>query len=747
MRTWVRYCMAGAAAATLLACTAQPVRDAASLPSTLPTSPAPAAQALPAPAPAVRVPPPRSAAQAARPARIDEFYAASSRSARGGPVDVRSRREEQAGDVTLDFRDTDLNKVVQAIIGDILRRNYIIDPNVTGKVTLTTDRPLRQDELIPTLEAVLASMGARLVRTGDDIYRVTRATGPGALAGSTIDFSNASGEPASMRIFPLGYISASEMTKILQPLLPQGAILHSDEGRNLLIIGGSGQDLRLAKSTVDIFDVNQMSDQNVLMISVQHADAAAIVAELRSIFHQSGDTGGPSNILRFVTVDRLNSILIMSSQREYIERAREWVYRLDRQYNPNDRRLYVYYVQNGRADRLVDSLREVMGNLNGTPVTYRASRSSASAGSGNTFDTPPAPSASPVPSVQTSAATGTITPTPAVLDGGATANNARQGPLISVDIDRNALLVSATPGEFALVEEVLAKLDIQALQVMIDLTIFEVTLNDQLRYGIQYAASNGGLAIGDDGAFNLTRGTLTGASGSIIQPIIAPAVPGFSFTIEGESRTRFILDALSAVTEVNVLSSPNILVVNNKVAKLLVGDEVPIITQTTTSTVTTNPLIVNTVQYRNTGVSLEVTPHVNASGIITLDIAQNVSDVSQTTTSNIDSPTIQNRSLLTTVSVRSGETVMLGGLIRAGSLTDRSGIPLLHDLPGIGFLFGSKNNTASRTELVIMMRPIISTTPSDIQQVTQDMQRKFHQVLQSMSVGVPQPRRGTREGE
>jgi general secretion pathway protein D len=737
--------MAGAVAASLLACTAQPVRDAASLPSTLPTSPAPGAQALPTPSPTVRVPPPRSAAQAGNPARIDEFYAASSRSARGGPVDVRSRREEQAGDVTLDFRDTDLNKVVQAIIGDILRRNYIIDPNVTGKVTLTTDRPLRQDELIPTLEAVLASMGARLVRTGDDIYRVTRTTGPGALAGSTIDFSNASGEPASMRIFPLGYISASEMGKILAPLLPPGAILHSDEVRNLLIIGGSGQDLRLAKSTVDIFDVNQMSDQNVLMISVQHAEAAAIVAELRSIFHQSGDTGGPSNILRFVTVDRINSILIMSSQREYIERAREWVYRLDRQYNPNDRRLYVYYVQNGRADRLVDSLREVMGNLNGTPVSYRTRSSAASS---NTFDTPPAPSASPIPSVQTSAATGTITPipTPAVLDTSAN-NSARQGPLISVDIDRNALLVSATPGEFSLVEEVLAKLDIQALQVMIDLTIFEVTLNDSLRYGIQYAVSNGGLAIGDDGALNLTRGLLTGASGSIIQPIIAPAVPGFSFTIEGESRTRFILDALSAVTEVNVLSSPNILVVNNKVAKLLVGDEVPIITQTTTSTVTTNPLIVNTVQYRNTGVSLEVTPHVNASGIITLDIAQNVSDVAQTTTSNIDSPTIQNRSLLTTVSVRSGETVMLGGLIRAGSLTDRSGIPLLHDLPGIGFLFGSKSTTATRTELVIMMRPIISTTPSDIQQVTQDMQRKFHQVLQSMSVGVPQPRRGTREGE
>ncbi len=726
----------GAMILTIVACTAQPVTDAANLPT-----------AAVKRAPSLIPPPtaddgraqtplrPRMASLGkgtARP-RIDEFYPATAKQALGS--DNRRRRSDQPGDVTLDFVDTDINKVVHAVLGDILGRNFIIDPNVTGKVTLTTDRPLHQDELIPTLEAVLAAQGARLVKAGPDIYRITRAAGTAAAIGGGIGIGGNGGDPANIQIFPLSYIGASEMGRIIVPLLPQGAILHTDDKRNLLIVGGAGQDLRLAKSTIDIFDVDQMAGQNVVMISIETAKASELVAELQTIFQSGSATGGPSGPIRFISVDRINSIMILSTQKDYIDRAREWVYRLDREHNPNDRRLFVYYVQNGRADKLVDSLREVLGNLNGRPVSYRATPTTSSATGTAT------PAAATAPRTQVASAASPIaTPIAAAANEPATG-----GPLISVDTERNALLVSATTGEFSLVQDVLAKLDIQPLQVMVETTIFEVTLNDTLRYGIQYAVSNGGLGITNDGTIGLTSSALTAASGNIISPIIAPAVPGFSFTIEGNSRTRFIIDALSSITEVNVLSSPNLLALNNQVARLLVGDEVPIITQTTTSTVTDNPLIVNTVQYRNTGVSLEVTPHVNASGIVTLEITQNVSDVTPTTTSSIDSPTIQNRSLVTTVSVKSGDTVMLGGLIREDSTRTDSGIPLLHDLPVIGALFGSKSNRSSRSELVVLIRPVVSTTPADTQKITLDMQRKFHALLRGRSIGIPQPRRLTED--
>ena len=320
-----------------------------------------------------------------------------------------------------------------------------------------------------------------------------------------------------------------------------------------------------------------------------------------------------------------------------------------------------------------------------------------------------------------------------------------EGVKISVDDEHNALLISATPKDFMLIDNVLAKLDIQPLQVMIEVTIFEVVLGDELRYGIQYAISNGGLGITDDGLIGLTRGTTTASSNNIFSPIIAPLLPGFSFMVDGASRSRLIIDALSDITEVKVLSSPNILVLNNEKARLLVGDEVPIVTQTTTSAVTDNPLIVNTVEYRNTGVSLEVTPQVNASGMVRLEIIQNVSDVTVTTTSTIDSPTIQNRSVISTVSVKSGETVMLGGLIREDSTYTDSGIPLLHDLPLIGPLFGQKSTKANRTELVVMIRPVIAASPADTRKITTDLKRKFQILLQHETLGIRQPRRLTPE--
>jgi general secretion pathway protein D len=321
---------------------------------------------------------------------------------------------------------------------------------------------------------------------------------------------------------------------------------------------------------------------------------------------------------------------------------------------------------------------------------------------------------------------------------------------ISVDSENNALLVSTTTPNFTLILDVLRRLDIQPLQVMIETSIFEVSLRDDLRFGVQFAINNGGIGIGEGGTVSFSNSTnTTTGPGTVVNPVISPVlaatgtsttVGGFNFTIEGASATRFIIDALSDLTEVNMISSPNVIVLNNNTAALNVGDEVPIITQTTTSTVTTNPLIVNTVQYRPTGVSLEVTPQVNASGMVTLRLSQAVSDVRITTSSTINSPTIQNRSLLSTVSVRSGDTVLLGGLIRESAGDGRTGIPLLNELPIVGNLFGRTTETTQRTELVILIRPVIISTPEEATSVTQSMRNKFLSLVRQEREGIRQPR-------
>ncbi|MFQ5953718.1 MAG: type II secretion system secretin GspD [Kiloniellales bacterium] len=646
------------------------------------------------------------------PPRIDEVYLGTGQ--RIEPKAARPAAAPAAGDITLDFEQADLRDVVRAILGDLLQGNFVVDPDVSGTVTLATERPLPRSSLIPVLEAVLATQGAKLVNYGE-VYRITRAADREVLAGAGIAVApSALSNGAALRIYPLAFIQAGEMAKVLEPLLPQGAIVHTDTARNLLIIAGTGPQLRLAASTVNIFDVDQMAGQSVMLTSLENADARAITAELESIFAADGKTAGPEGLIRFIPIDRLNAVMVIAKQTTYLDEARKWVFRLDRRRDPTQKRLFVYYVQHGRASDIAETLREIFeGGLGGGTVSDQR---------------PGAEAAEP-------SAGKALPPIPTNL-----------GVRVTADERNNALLISATVSEFELVDDLLAKLDIQPLQVLIEASIFEVTLRDELRYGLQYAISNGGLGFANDGDATLTRSTtVAGTPGGIVSPVITPLLPGFSFTLHGTSRTRFIIDTLSALTEVNMISSPNVLVLDNQVARLRVGDEVPIVTQTTTSAVTDTPLIVNTVQYRSTGVTLEVTPRVNASGLVTLEIAQEVSDVAVTTTSNIDSPTIQNRSILSTVVVQDAETVMLGGLIREEATDAETGIPVLHQLPVIGNLFGQTESTARRTELVVLIQPRVIASPQEARDMTRDMRRKFLTLLQLEQTGVRQPRRAVDE--
>lgn len=700
-----RLAFAGTAVLWVAACTAQPVRDVSEIPAAIPETGPRVAQNQTAPPPAVQPSFPGSTgAVVARQPRIDELYPArAAASDSGGTQPLRGAE----GDITLNFDNADVREVARVILGTLLERNYVVDPNVSGAISLASGRPLRREDLLPTLEAILASQGIQLVNYGT-VLRLTRLNDAQARAGGGIGF----GPGTAYRVFPLQYVAAAQLQTVLAPLLPDGAIPVIDPVRNLVVVAGDSTIMRLATGTIEIFDVDRMATQTSAIITLQDADASVVAAELANIFASTGSLSagdGAPGALQLIPIERLNGILVIGQNRDLVEDAREWIFRLDRKRDPAERRVFVYYVQHGGAERIATALNEILGGGAANPA---AEEGSDSAG------------------------------TPAgLLD-----TNLR----ISVDSENNALLVSTTTPNFTLIQDVLRRLDIQPLQVMIETSIFEVSLRDDLRFGVQYAINNGGIGIGEGGNASFTNGTNTVTGpGSVVTPVINPVlgaigtsttVGGFNFTIEGASATRFIIDALSDLTEVNMISSPNVIVLNNNTASLNVGDEVPIITQTTTSTVTTSSLIVNTVQYRPTGVSLEVTPQVNASGMVTLRLSQAVSDVRVTTSSTINSPTIQNRSLLSTVSVRSGDTVLLGGLIRETAGDGRTGIPLLHELPIIGNLFGRTAETTQRTELVILIRPIIISTPEEATSVTQSMRNKFLSLVRQEREGIRQPR-------
>jgi general secretion pathway protein D len=776
---------AGAFLGALIAgCSAGPVREVEEMPT---TAAPPAAAIADAPQRAKQPALPGAPSQAGlntrprggqlgsrtiTPPMIDELYLGG-----GKPVDAKApqppRGPRNAGDITLDFKDADIQEVARVILGDLLKANYAIDPDVSGAVTLQTGKPITREALIPALEAVLEGRGARLVAYGN-IYRVTRQPGIAMAAMGGVGVGPIRiPDGAGLRVFPLEFVNAEEMAKILQPVLPEGAVAVVDAQRNLVMVAGTGPELALASGTVSIFDVDQMSGQSVLLTSLENVDANTIVAELEGVF-AAGGKGGPRGPVRFIPVDRLNAVMVISRQVRYIEEARHWIYRLDRTRSANEQRLFVYYVQNGRAAELSKTLRGIFadGSLTAdasdqqrsiarrptvtrTELDYRPTATTTGVSGGGAPQPPgtflgPQPAGPPGTPAAAAALGGTASselaaalaprgqqPAPGAAPGAA--SQARLGGPVRITADdkNNALLIAATPRDFELVQDVLDKLDLVPLQVLIEATIFEVTLRDQLRYGFQYLVSNGGLGFAKGGDIVLTRGT----SITDLEAAAEASLPGFTFTVRGTNRTRFVLDALSEITDVNVISSPHILVLDNQEARLQVGDEVPIITQSATSTVTSTPLVVNTVQYRNTGVTLEVTPRVNAGGLVTLDIAQEVSDVQQTTSSTINSPTIQQRRIVSTVAVQDAETVMLGGLIREDSAQGRAGIPVLHRLPIIGPLFGTTANSARRTELLVLLTPRVIASAQDARDMTQDMRRKFLNLLKLQAEGVQQPRR------
>lgn len=632
---------------------------------------------------------------------------------RGPPVEVTP-----VGDVILNFVDANIREVVRSILGDTLKANYVIDAAVQGTITVQTSRPLPRSALLPTLENILGLTGAALVQA-DDVYEIvplakapqkTRMLDTGAARLPR-------GPGFGIQIVPLKFISAVEMQKILEPLAPKGSVLRVDEARNLLILGTTRRDLGILLETVEIFDVDWLSGMSFGLFPLEFTEAKTLAEDLRKILRE--DEKAPlAGLIRFVPIERLNAILVISPQAAYVEKAQAWIERLDQSVDGTERRLFVYYVQNGRATDLAAVLSEVFTGerpAEGRPAVKLA------------------PGLEPVEIVPYMAPPGGQAPKP----GGTRAAQRTEGPLraglkgvapkageaitvsgrreirIIADEANNALLILATPADYRMVKAALEKLDIVPLQVLIEATIAEVTLNETLKYGLQHFFRPGG-------GTTITLSELaTGA--------VASTFPGFSvFTAIAGGDVRLVLDALEKVTDVKVISSPQLMVLDNQTAFLQVGDTVPF---QTGQVDTAGGGVTSTFQQIDTGVILRVTPRVNAGGLVIMEIEQEVSDVVFADPDRIELPTIQQRRISSTVAIQSGETVALGGLIRDSQDNVESGIPILSRIPILGALFGSTSLETKRTELLILITPRVVGSLQDARDVTEELRRRMRAVI------------------
>lgn len=642
------------------------------------------------------------------------------------PAPAGSAGPEPEGEITLNFENTNLLEVVKVVLSDLLGANYVVDPGVQGSVTLQTSQPLPRENLIPTLELLLRMNNAALVQR-DGVYHVVPREK--ALRGMVSPQLGNSSAPLprgfTVRIVPLRFVSAGEMQKILEPFITAGNVVRADSRRNLLILAGTGQEMTAMLETIFVFDVDWLSGMSVALFTPDFVDAKTLQAELEKIFGDTADTS--DRLVKFAVIERLDALLVISPRKEYLAKVAGWVRRLDKDSGAAGQRLFVYHVQNGKAVELAAVLSQIFEKEQKEsipPAELAPGLEPAEIGSRPqviTQQTPPeamglrSPAAaqqSTVPQQSTAPAPETRRQSSGVEEGLNVGD--RESIRVIADEVNNALLIMATAAQYTQVQEALKKLDIIPLQVLIEATIAEVTLTDNLSQGLEWFFKNElGSRVGqaqlDLGAAGLTALT-----------------PGFSYAITSAGAVRAVLSALASESKLKVISSPSLMVLNNQTATIQVGDQVPITTQQQQSTATTAN-IVNSVEFRDTGVLLTVTPRVNAGGLVTMEISQEVSDVVPNPTDPL-TPTIQQRKINSTVAIQSGETVVLGGLIRESDSSSSSGIPGLHNLPLIGLLFGQDSDDRRRTELVVLI------TPRAVQGATQarDITNEFRDKMESL---------------
>ena len=643
-------------------------------------------------------------AKRARPEKLEPFVEEGTGRLIGQPASLGEDALvfDDAGDITLNVVDADIREVVRLILEDGLNANYVIDPTVAGSTTIRTSRPVPAMEILPLLSSVLQTNGASLVEK-DGLFQILpmeRASVAGGQPSTRLSLR--SGRPGSgILLAPLRYADSLKLEELLQPFVANQGSVQANPDRNTLLIDGSPDQIATMSDLIDMFDVDWMAGMSFGFYPLERAAASDLAFELDQIFGTGEEGGSPDQPTRFLPIERLSAVLVIAKDPALLRRAQSWIGRLDKIGEGDEEQIYVYPVQNGRAADLAAVLGElfdIRSSVIGPDPLLAPGLEAAELQSSLLDDDEEQDGAGdrrsssrergPARRRGSDRSFSPFFPLSPFDPRGLTEGSGDLGTKIVADEGNNSLLIKAPPKDYRKIEAALRELDRPPLQVLLEATIAEVTLTDKLRYGVQW--------FFDTGNTDLVLSSRKDGS-------VDPFFPGFS-GILSSSDVDVVIDALDSVTDINIVSSPQILVLDNQTALLEVGDEVPVVTRQAEGT-DADDRLVTTIEQRQTGVILNVTPRVNASGLVVLDIQQEVSDVNRTVTSGIDSPTISQRRVGTTVAVDSNQTVALGGLIEEEVELVRNGIPILMDIPYLGWLFGRTTDDTERTELLILLTP------------------------------------------
>ncbi|MFS8039329.1 type II secretion system secretin GspD [Xanthobacter sp. AM11] len=658
----------------------------------------------------------------------------------------------------LNFENTPVTTVAKVMLGDILGTGYVIDPRVQGSISLSSARPVPRGDLIYVLESALRSNNIALVRdpAGYRLVPLAEAAGAGGM--------DVSGRPEpgfGVSVVPLRFVSAEALMPLIDSFATKGGSVRADPGRNLLLIQGTAPERQTAINTALSFDADWMRGQSVGIYPVRNGTPEPLISELETLM-DTGESGLSHKLVKFQSIARLNAIMVVAKKPELLQTAATWIGRLDR--SDSSVGVRVYRLRYGDARQTAKVLNELFMGAGASGLDQAASQiapgsgASVSAGGGGGDENggqgqgsspgltvqqrlgaaPPSQNQNQGLGSRSADGEGATGGAPSGGGGGAILPGVR----ITADAVNNSLLIYANPENYRIIERTLMQLDQPQLQVAIEATVAEVTLNDKLAYGVQFYLTSNNLGLGSNNG-----SVLNTLSSDITDQAINRVLPGFNLLVGRENQPRAILDALHTVTDVKVLSNPSVVVVDNQKATLQVGDEVPVSTGSATVLSSSNT-VVNTIEYKNTGIILHVIPRVNVNGQVRLDVEQEISNVTETSTTSGSSsttsssgtltPTVSQRKVKSTIAVTSGQTVLLAGLINERHEGVRQGVPILDQIPGVGDAFSHRSTQVRRTELIIFIRPQIIRDNVDAHTVAEELRAKLKGTVGVMPGG-PQP--------
>lgn len=605
------------------------------------------------------------------------------------PVKV-SLKDKEKQHVVLNFDKADIAEITQQLFAQHLGLNYVLDPTLKVPISFYLEGTYSKEELLRFITEVYWAHGIDVVERNGMYYiqPFNRTTGARARLLKPEDIKTEAGPQPGLCVYRLQYLTADKVQNVIRSLLSPNRPLIADPITNTLIFVDAMDNIKTIVDILHTMDTNILKDMGVEVIQLQHLSPKEVADSFEKVVQKINPAYKEmiSRNLVVLPLERVSSLLIVSSDPYILKTVREWIKSLDVEGRDSGEQFYVYFVKNGLAKNIVAILKELFTGKKDTTqhlpqraVSAEEKTTPGKTGQQETQTQPPA--------------------------GGPTSLGVKLTGEVSIIADEtnNAIIVKATPVDYAKIKRIIEEIDILPRAVLIETLIAEITLNDETQYGVEWFLKNKGMKIGGkEGTYSLVQNYGTQFNRNFdLGTATSQGITFFWGTLRGDIAS--LINLLSSLTHFNVLSAPTILATDNQKASITVGGKTPVVSQQ--SVETTGTTLINTVQYVDTGIILNVTPHINAGGIVRMEVEQTIRDAVKNTVSGIDSPAFTERKITTNLLARDGTTVVIGGIIQEKSNFNRSGIPVLSKIPVVGSVFSSTGKTSERTELLVAITP------------------------------------------